>query len=275
MLAAVLVPETALLVPGAAGSADVLPELRAAASAAVADLVAVRPERVLVVAARHPSRPSPGAGPSREPGARAHGAGPHGAGLNGADLHDGDVLHLSGPMHPTLAAAGVDDAGLGWVVPVSPGSVPVRDVAPSVALHLLWRAGWQGETHVTVVPADADAARKVGAERVTDRTGLLLLGSLSARRGPDGPLPDDERAPQVDAQVLADLTSLGGPGHTQARQRLAEVPAATATELAVSAWAPWQVLCAAIGDEPRLRAVERWSGAPYGAGYAVVSWLPG
>lgn len=257
MLAAVLVPETALLVPGAGGSADVLPELRAAALAAVADLVAAGPERVLVVAPRHPGRPSAGKAPA------------------GGGTHGDEVLHLSDPMHPTLAAAGVDDSLLGWTVAAPPGSVPVRDVAPSVGLHLLRRVGWEGPTDVVVVPADADAAWRVGAEQVTARTGLLLLGSLSARRGPDGPLPDDERAPEVDAQVLADLVALGGPGHAQARERLARVTATTAAELAISAWAPWQVLCAAVGDEPRWRATERWSGAPFGAGCAVVSWLPG
>lgn len=265
MLAAVLVPETALLVPGAAGSSDVLPELRAAALAAVRDLLAVGPDRVLVVAPQHPGRPSAGNGPGEHGTLREDDR----PGRARAD----EVVRLSGPMHPTLAAAGVDDSRLGWAVPAPPGSVPVRDVAPSVGLHLLQRAGWAGPTDVVVVPPDADVARRVGSD-LDDRTGLLLLGSLSARRGPDGPLPDDERAPEVDAQVLADLVALGGPGHAQARQRLAGVAAATATELAISAWAPWQVLCAAVGDEPRRRAAERWSGAPFGAGYAVVSWLP-
>lgn len=271
LVAAALVPETALLVPGVSGADDVLPGLRSIVLAAVGDLVAARPDRVVVVAAAHPSRPD------------AVGHGHRRGGRHDSEVvrppeavREPEVVHRTGPLHPTLGAAGLDDARLGWSFPARSGSAEVRDVAPAVGLHLLARGGWDGATEVVVVPPDARLARRVGGDLTAGRTALLLVGSLSARRGPDGPLPDDERAAEVDERVLADLSALGGPddaADAAARRRLTQLTAATASELAISAWAPWQVLCAAT-DGGRWRSTQRWVGAPFGATYAVVSWEP-
>ena len=236
-------PETALLVPGAAGAAEVLAAERSAALAAVGDLVSWGPDRVVVVAAGRP-----GSTP----------------------------FELEGPVRAALGAAGLDDDALDWSTGPDRQSRPVvHDVAVSVALLLLAEAGWGGAVTVLVVPPqDSAALRAVGRGRTggADRIALLLVGSLSARRGPDGPLAQDERAAPFDDRVLADLADLG----PDAVERLTAVPGSLAAELAVSAWAPWQVLIGAIAaqapGEPAMRGDVRLVSAPFGATYAVVVW---
>src|SRR5689334_178266 len=107
LVAAALVPDTALLVPGAAGEADVLVGLRTAAVEAVDVVVEAEVRTVVVVA------PGPVA---RE---------------------------LSGTVRPSLGAAGVPDDLLWW--PVDPVALPgpgrdVPAVASAIGLHLLARA---------------------------------------------------------------------------------------------------------------------------------------
>src|SRR4051794_10443356 len=120
LLAAAVLPETALLVPGAAGRAEVLGDVRDAALAAVSAgppappapraLAAVsavlraRPERVVVVA------------PGPEP------------------------RELPGPVRAGLGAAGVPDAALGRPLPGAPGAA-MAGVGASVGLILLDRVG--------------------------------------------------------------------------------------------------------------------------------------
>ena len=108
LVRAALVPDTALLVPGAAGSADVLAVLRAAALAAVAEVVASGARTIVVVA------PGPA---SRE---------------------------LGGTVRPSLGAAGIPDDLLGWpseaVTLARRGTRRVRRSPSAVALHLLLRA---------------------------------------------------------------------------------------------------------------------------------------
>lgn len=235
LTAAALVPPTALLVPGAAGTADVLAAERAAALAAVADVVAARPDVIAVVA--------PGAGPVR-----------------------------LGRMRPSLAAAGIDDALLGWRPRPTAGAgrvLVVDDVAAAVGLFLLDQAGWTGP--VEVVPAGSSSAatlRMKGDDLVALRSwGLVLVGGLSARHGPDGPLATDDRAAPLDAVLAADLGDLDAP----ARARLRAVPSHLAAALAISAWGPLHVLTGALPGDP-LRARTHLVSAPLGAAYAVVSW---
>jgi hypothetical protein len=235
LVAAALVPPTALLVPGAAGRGDVLAVERSAALAAVGTVVAAEPDVIVVV--------PPGPGPV-----------------------------LVGRLLPSLAAAGLDDDGLGWTPRPTSGAgraVRITDVATSVALLLLDRAGWTGAVEVSPAsPTDGATQRMRGDALVAGarRVGLVLVGGLSARHGPDGPLATDERAAAVDGGVLADLTDLG----PAARARLAAVPAHLARVLAISAWGPWQVLVgAAPGDAT---VVTRHASAPLGAAYATVSW---
>src|SRR3954469_6748678 len=146
LLAAALVPETALLVPRAAGGAEVLGDVRDAALAAVSAVLASGPERVIVVA--------PGAAP-RE---------------------------LPGPVRASLGAAGVPDAALGRPLPgaaVGPGT-SVAGGGASVGLLLLERVRASvPRSVVEVTPAqDAATLRGLGARLAADaRVGLVVLGS--------------------------------------------------------------------------------------------------
>jgi hypothetical protein len=243
LLTAVLVPETALLVPGAAGSADVLFEERSAVLGALRDLVAAGPSRVVVVASAPRS------------------------------------VALTGPLRPSLTAAGID-GGSTWAAPAG-DAVEVTDVGPAVALLALAAAGWSGETSVLLVGPEPGALLTATAgledlgvpggrgRREAEHVGLVLVGSLSARRGPGAPLPEDERAPATDDAVLRDLLDLG----PEARARLAAFPATLAEELAISAWAPWQVLVSVVdADVRRWRGELRLVSAPLGATCAVIEW---
>jgi hypothetical protein len=267
MVAASLVPATALLVPGAAGRAEVLVDLRARALDAVSAVLATGPEQVVVIA----------------PGSI-----------------DRD---LDGPVRAGLASAGIPDDRLGWALPAPlpaspPAQVgaPVAGVAASVGLLLLVRSGWVGPVRVLevappdpaavagpttargadlralgarLVDAGAGAGSAAGERHGGSRVGLVVVGSLSARHGPDAPLADDERAPAYDAAVLADLAD-GGPA---ARTRLGSLDEGVAGELAVTGWGPWQVLVGAVGDDA-VDAVVLAASAPFGAQHVVATWLP-
>jgi len=235
LVAAALVPPTALLVPGVSGVREVLAAERRAALGAVRVVVSTRPDVVALVV--------PGAGPVRV-----------------------------GRMRPTLAAAGVDDADLGWPSRPTVGAgrvLVVDDVTAAVGLFLLGRAGWRGVVELVPVGGAGGAMlRMKGDELVRERpTGLVLVGGLSARHGPEGPLPTDDRAAPLDDVIAADLGDLDEP----ARARLTAVPSRLAGTLEISAWAPWQVLLGAVGGDPLGATTHRVS-APFGAAYVAVSW---
>jgi hypothetical protein len=251
---AILVPDTALLVPGAAGAADVLTDVRAAAVDAVQVMLAASPARVVVVA----------------PG-------------------DSDRM-MPGPFLPTLGAAGVDDARLGWP---ATGATPHPDVTPTrvdnpasaVALLLLGRCGWTGPvTLAEVTPPGADplttaagrsaelAALGYGLAAGPEPAAFLVAGSFSARRGQDAPLEHDRRAAAVDDGMLTDLADASRP----ARARLAGMAPELAAELVVTAWAPWQLVIGAVAGhaagQGTVRGAVHHVSAPFGATYAVASW---
>ncbi len=247
---AVMIPDTALLVPGAAGRATVLTAVRAAADEAVRGLVtgtsAGGPDGIVVVV----------------PGGRGAPASPA----------------LAPPGRPGLGGTGVPDDALGDLAlrvrrpSQTHGPTPTEGAAASVGLLALAAAGWSGGTRVLVAAGDDPAVlAEHGATLAAapGRLGLLLVGSLSARRGPDGPLATDERAPAVEDAVVADLVDLG----PHARRRLAAVPATLAAELAVSAWGPWQVLVGA-GAGTVLGGAVLHRSAPFGATYVVAAWRP-
>lgn len=267
LVTAALVPETLLLLPGTAGAATVLEAERAAAREAVRRLLAARPERVVLVTC--PPRST------------------------------ADVV-LRHPLAPTATAAGIPDerwsrAGADAVTPAAPGTggagtgrpTVVQDPGASVGLALLAEHGWSGPTDVLLLadgPRDAAGLRALGAAEAADgATALLLLGALSARRGPDAPLPDDPRAADLDARLEQDLVALD----PAAAGRLAGLDPDLAVDLAVSAWAPWQVLLGAAeaagtgslrpGGPPHgtlLHGTLLHSAVPLGTTYVVVHWAP-
>ncbi|MDM7856159.1 class III extradiol ring-cleavage dioxygenase family protein [Cellulomonas alba] len=248
LVAAALVPDTALLVPGVAGAADPARTLAVAAARAVE--AATREADVVVVVAPGPT--------DRE---------------------------LVGDVPGTFAPVGVPDRALRAPLPVliagadapdggPPTSTGVPAPATAVAIHLLAGAGCTRARLVEVARGSADGRadrlHALGRELAgsgTRRTALVVVGSASGRHGPDAPLADDPRAPGYDAELLAGLAQ----GGEEARARLATLDAALAVELAVTGWAPWQVLvgaAAATAVAAELVHAEVLAGAQH----AVLLW---
>lgn len=235
LVAAALVPPTGLLVPGVAGRTAVLDEERAAASAAVAAVLALRPERVVVL---------------RDGG-------------GDADLAAG--------RPGSLVAAGVPDDA--WLPAPRNAPTPVTDARATVALWLLAAAGWTGDVLVrdTTARPPHDLVAEVGADATSPtRVGFLLVGGGSVRRGPDAPLADDPRAAEVDARLVAWLTSLDG----------GDVDTAAAPDDADVRWhgldavGPARALAAALAGSGLGTAAVAAS-VPLGATYLAATWLPG
>jgi hypothetical protein len=237
LVAAALVPDTVLLVPGAGGSADPGAGLREAALRAVGEVAASGVRSIVVVA------PGP------------------------ADRV------IAGSVRISLGAAGIPDGLLGWPVDdvrVDGTGSDAPGIPALVALHLLVRVGWAGPVRVVEVTgaSAADRLAALGADLVEGQpTGLVVVGSGSGRHGPDAPLADDPRAPDHDARLLADLADAG----SAARARLAADDPVLADELAVRGWAPWQVLLGAAGDAP-VRARLLTGSTTLGAEHAVLVW---
>lgn len=269
-VAAALVPDTALVVPGASGARDAAAQLRAAARDAVRDAL-TDVDRVVVVAPADAVRSTTSARPA--------GRLPAGTG--------GGASWLIGVAHTTLAAVGVPDAMLAEVLPtvrlvgpddapggsgVDPHAAVVPGVATSVALHLLAPV-WPGPVHALEVTRgapepDPAALRALGADVVAGagRVALVVVGSGSGRHGPDAPLADDPAALDVDAM----LTSALAAPTARSLDEVAALDAGTASTLAVSGRPCWQVLVGAVGDVP-LRA-EVAAPVLLGAQHVVGTW---
>ncbi|WP_158373157.1 hypothetical protein [Cellulosimicrobium cellulans] len=237
-LAVVFLPDTALLVPGAAGRADPASGLRDAAAAALADLA--DPEatggRVLVVAPARRDR------------------------------------FLPHPVAPGLGAAGLDLPG---AAPAGDGAV-LADTPASVALMLLRAAGVSAPVDVLEIDrAAADAPATAAVAAPGPLRAVVVVGSLSARHGPDAPLADDPRAPGADDALLAALA--GGP--VALARALDDLGADRARDLAVSGWAPWRaalaLLAAHLGPEPaRAGSATPYAEVVAGAQHVVAAWRP-
>jgi hypothetical protein len=237
-LAVVFLPDTALLVPGAGGLADPAAGLRATALAALG--TADVDGRVLVVA------------PGRRTRALTH---PVGLGLGAAGLGPGP---LDG--RPGQRAAGPGTGAL--------DGPPARraDVAASTALVLLQAAGVRAPVDVHEVDR-ADGGPPPARPSRDDLGLLVVVGSLSARHGPDAPLADDPRAPAADAALLAAL----GDGPAALAAALDRLGPDAARDLAISGAGPWRV---ALGQVPdgTVEVTTRHAEVLAGAQHAVVTW---
>ncbi|MCC2335232.1 hypothetical protein [Cellulomonas wangsupingiae] len=249
LVAAALVPDTVLLLPGAGGRGPddaALATLRASAAAAVAGAV-TRVARVVVVA------PGP------------------------ADRSPAGVLHLG------AAAAGVPDRLLADPVPdvrvtAVPGGPPAAAGGPGtsavVGARLALAAGVApvGLHVVEVAPGPAAALRATGAALAGGPpTAFVVVGSGSARHGEGAPLAADERAEEFDDAWVAALRT----GGAVARDALAGVDRSRAAELGVTGWAPWQVLVGALdaGGSVGSSATQVSATVWRGAAHAAVTWV--
>jgi hypothetical protein len=228
--AAALCPWPPLLVRELTGADPVLPELRTACATAVAAMLAAGPEVVAVV--------GPGPRTAQWPG-------------------DGRL----------------DVAGFGgW--PGRSGDVtrPVLPPAAGIGAYLLDQAGYPGPRLIWSVSEDepASGCAGLGAELAGrgggQRTGLLVLGDGSARRGPRAPGYIDERAAAFDDAW-------------QRAVRAGDLPAlltldpALARELMATGRPAWQVLAGACPGPLRTVNVQ-YAGDPFGVMYLVASLLP-
>ena len=226
--AAALCPWPPLLVRELTGADPVLPELRTACAAAVAAMLAAGPELVAVV--------GPGPRTARWP-----------------------------------ADGRLDVAAFGGVRSGDPAR-PVLPPAAGIGAYLLDQAGYQGPRLIWSVSENEPASRcaGLGAELAGlgggQRTGLLVVGDGSARRGPRAPGYVDERAAAFDGAAeravrAGDLAPL------------LDLDPALARELMATGRPAWQVLAGACPGP--LRSVDvRYAGDPFGVLYLVASLLP-
>ena len=247
-MTAALVPETVLVLAGGAGRAATLEPLRERAEAALRDVVSAAPARVVMVLL----------GPRR-------------------------VLHLPttdpaavGAPRVTLGALGVPDDVLDRETGAergagAPDAPVVHEPGAAVALTLLGVTGYRGPVEMHVLAAEDQAqalALGEALERAGDRVAVVMVGSLSARRGPSAPLPEDPRAEAFADRATAALVALTASDREWLRDSLDE-----AGELAASAALPWVVLSGAVEAGARMD-VHRDSqvDAPFGADLLVLSW---
>ncbi|GIG38515.1 hypothetical protein [Cellulomonas phragmiteti] len=250
LVVAALVPDTVLLLAGAAGRGPddaTLVALRTSALAAVARAVAGATRTVVVA-----------------PGAVTRSvAGPVRAGAAAAGVPD--HLLVGGATDVLLVPA----AGAAPALPGAPGSGTV------VGLRLALAAGAApaGLHLLEVAPGEPAELRALGAATTSSGpTALVVVGSGSARHGDGAPLPADDEATTVDGALLAACTS----GGRAARDALADLDAGVARRLAATGWAPWQVLVGALdatGQGADLAGPELLHASVLrGAAHAAVVW---
>ncbi|WNM40457.1 class III extradiol dioxygenase subunit B-like domain-containing protein [Micromonospora halotolerans] len=234
LVAAAVCPHPPLIVPELAGAAaPELDDLRAAADAAVARLLAADPEVILLL----------GGGPETE--------------------------RFGSADHGSLRPFGLDRHVRLWKVNCA-GSDRLP-LSLTIGAWLVNRSGTELPRLARAVAADASPAEcaALGAELVAaagERIALLVLGDGSACRGVQAPGYDDPRAPAYDEGVAAALAG----ADTDA---LLGLDPALSAELRAAGRAPWQVLAGAVraagGD---WRGDVSYQEAPYGVAYFVANW---
>jgi hypothetical protein len=263
---AALCPGPPLLVRELTGADPVLPELRAACAQAVATLLRDRPEVVAVVGPGPVTGPWPGDGRLNVaafgglPAAATNAADPLAATPDGADPHAA-TPNAGTPDDAALDDAALDDAAARPALPPGPG----------IGAYLLDQAGYRGERLIWSVSADEPVAgcRKLGADLAgrDTKTGLLVIGDGSARRGPRAPGHFDERAAAFDAAAERAVRT----GDTRA---LLELDPGLARDLMATGRAAWQVLAGALEGCTSISVEVPYAADPFGVAYLVATLRP-
>ncbi|MEV7973074.1 hypothetical protein [Cellulomonas sp. NPDC089187] len=260
-----LLPDSALLVPGVGG--------------ALADPLGAARDAVLTALA---------VSGAPDVSATSGGLGAQAAGSVLVIAPGGQDRVLTGPFGDGLAAAGIGDGspGDGVAVPGAARSAVVRagaaraGVAAATALHLLRLAGHDPDRSATVLETSRDQGRiaavlPASPEVPSSPELVLVVGSLSARHGPDAPLPDDPAARDADAALLAAVAE----GPRAVATAFQGLSVADCDRLAITAGRPWRVLLsllagagAGAGALPEAEADLLWSGVPGGAQHLVARW---
>jgi hypothetical protein len=263
---AALCPGPPLLVRELTGADPVLPELRAACAEAVATLLRDRPEVVAVVGPGPVTGPWPGDGRLNVaafgglPAAATNAADPLAATPDGADPHAA-TPNAGTPDDAALDDAALDDAAARPALPPGPG----------IGAYLLDQAGYRGERLIWSVSADEPVAgcRKLGADLAgrDTRTGLLVIGDGSARRGPRAPGHFDERAAAFDA-AAQEAVRAGDP------RALLDLDPGLARDLMATGRAAWQVLAGALEGCTSISVEVPYAADPFGVAYLVATLRP-
>ena len=241
LVAAAFAPHPPAIVPDlAAGAAGDLDDLRAACDDALARMLAINPDQVVIL----------GAGPSARWG-------------------DADIGTFAGygvPLTVRLAGA---RAGAGVDSAADPGTGRAfLPLSVTVGAWLLARAGYAGPRHAVSVSGAATDAELVGWAGAVDaggRVGVLVMGDGSARRSPAAPGHLDPRADGFDAGVAAALRA-GDPA------RLRALDSVLGAELLAAGVPAWR-LTGRLAAGSRYRADLLYDDAPFGVGYLVAVWL--
>lgn len=232
--AAAFCPHPPLLIPAvAAGAAGELDDLRSACDAAIRDVIASSPDRIVLVG------PGPVTG------------------------------RLADDAVGTLAPFGIDlrvepPGGCGGTTSTG----PTLPLSLTIGSWLLARAGWQGPvSHLALAPGVAAQLLQDEASALAgcaERTGLLVMADASSTRTEKAPGSWQPGALAFDARVGAALGS-GDPA------RVADLDLGTAQEVGAQGWAAWRAAAIATAATS-WRARLYYQGAPYGVGYLVASW---
>jgi hypothetical protein len=293
---AALCPGPPLLVRELTGADPVLPELRAACAEAVATLLRDRPDVVAVVGPGPVTGPWPGDGRLNVaafgglPAAATSSADPHAATPDAADLHaaapngaapddaaphaatsDAAASDAAAPDGADPHAAAPDAAASDAAAPDGADARPALPPGPGIGAYLLDQAGYHGKRLIWSVSADEPVAgcRKLGADLAgrDTRTGLLVIGDGSARRGPRAPGHFDERAAAFDAAAQRAVRV----GDTRA---LLDLDPGLARDLMATGRAAWQVLAGALEGGTSLSVEVPYAGDPFGVAYLVATLRP-
>jgi hypothetical protein len=243
---AAVCPHPPLLVPAVAtGAAHELDDLRTACLAAIDQLTAAHPDRLVII-----------------------GSGPHTGTRYAADTPG------------TFAPYGAPDVRVGSTPPTAqagPAESRARAGSAEQALPLSLLVGtWLVEqskaanlprTAVTVaVDETPTACAELGQELAAgnDRVALLVMGDGSARRSEHSPVHLHPRAELFDSTVAAALDLADC-------VTLAALDPDLATDLHAAGRTPWQVLAGAAASAD-LQGALTYHAAPYGVGYLVALW---
>jgi len=232
IIAAALCPAAPLLVRELTGVHPVVPDLRAACLAAVAELGAAAPDAIAVV-----------------------GVADYAATWNAGWALDAAVFAPGAQRHPS---------------PWPPdGKKPAPDLPPALGIGgwLLDQAGRDADRILRSVASDepADSCANIGAALASarERVALLVMADGSARRTRKAPGYLDDRSVAFDASVQDAIRS----GHLDA---LLSLDASLAHELMATGRPAWQVLAGALRGR-KVTSDVRYSDDPFGVAYMVAS----
>jgi hypothetical protein len=249
IIAAALCPWPPLLVRELTGADPVVADLRDACATAVGALAAARPDVIAVV------------GP-----AASTAAWPADGRLN-ISAFGGRPVPRAGDAEPR---AGDAEPPSGDAETRSDAACPVVPAAVGLGAYLLDQAGYVGPRQLYSVSQDESPAdcEQLGKEisAASPRTGLLVMGDGSAKRGPRAPGHFDDRAVAFDAEVERALRAAD-------LRALQAIDPVLARELMATGRPAWQVLSGAAGGTA-LRADVMYAGDPFGVMYVVAFFQP-